>query len=374
VAKRRGLMKRIRKLIVVCALGLVIVMAIQLWPRKVRLTAMYQGHKENVHSLDFDPDGIIVASGGRDGVRVWDPNTLRELWRTTNWTPWNPPAIVKFLPPDALMYSDGSRGVVIVETSGWTERHVIGTSAHLIVATASQDGRRIAAYFKKYPTKPDGKVDTDDRSLFKLIVWDRSAQLVPRELPFDSMAEIVCLAFHPTLPQIAAIFDGGSIRWWDVENGNVLGEVLWQNHRVGFYGLERPATAIAFSPSGDRLHTPIAVIDYPSSRVEKLQPSTSSRIHGTTVAVSLDGRQIARGQPDGKGNTLVTLWNTENKSSFEFTAVVDGGIASICFSPDGRFLAVGVAPRTGWDGGLRLFSFPWDQPDSSVKVFQIPHD
>lgn len=395
VTKWRSLMKRKIKLIAACVLGAaVIVLAIQYWPRDVRLKATYRGHKEDVQSLDFHPDGKIVASGSRDGVRVWELHTLRELWRTTNWTPWNRPATVKFLPPDKLMYSDNSRGIVIVETSGWTEQQELGPISRSIVATASPNGRWIAGYFVEYPIGADGLVNTHNFTLCKLIVFDRAhplisresdtaqmpaaffsklaneSLLISRELDTARMGEVRSLAFHPTLPHVVAIGTKASdIRSWNVETGDTLHDFPWPYHRESV----APPMACAFSPSGDRIHTPTAVISYPSGEFEQLRHPTRPRYFGNTLAVSTDGRRIATAQPDGKGNGLITLWNTEtNSSSLEFTAVYDGGIASMCFSPDGRSLAVGGAPRTGWDRGLRLL--PWDRPDHSVKVWQIAHD
>jgi WD40 repeat protein len=367
-------MKRIRKLIVVCAFGAVIMLAFQLWPRAIRLKASYRGHMKDVYSLDFHPDGQLVASGGGDGVRVWEFHTQRELWRTRDWPPWEPPATVKFITPELLLYSDASRGIVLVQTSGWVEQQVLGSSALQIIATSSSDGRWIAGYFKN-PRNAGGTVDTPDRTRFRLVVWDRNDLATTYELPVTSMGEIVCLKFHPTHRHLAAIGRGGSVHWWDFEKQQLLGNVSGPKHRIASW--EHRASSCTFAPSGKTIQTPIAVIEYPSGRVEKRNHSTGSPYSGTVVAVSPDGQRIATGRQDAEGNALLALWSPETKSPLsEFTVIEDAAILSMCFSPDGRFLAIGGAPRTGWDRGLNIFPWPLGRrpPDFSVKVWQIRRD
>ena len=191
------------------------------------------------------------------------------------------------------------------------------------------------------------------------------------------MGKIVGLVFHPTLPHIAAINVGGAIKWWDFDRQVVLGDVSGTEHRLGYYDSKRPASGCVFSPSGNTIQTPIAVIEYPSGRVEKRQYSTQLPHHGAVVAISLDGRRIATGRQDAAGNALLTLWSPESKSRLsEFTVIEDAAILSMCFSPDGRFLAIGGAPRTGWDRGLNILPWPLGRrpPDFSVKVWQIARD
>lgn len=264
-----------------------------------------------------------------------------------------------------MLYSDASRGIVIVETLGWTEQQVLGESAVRINATSSSDGRWIAGYFESYLRREDP---------FRLIVWDRMGLPTARELPLSSMGKIVGLAFHPTLPHIAAIDVGGSIKWWDFERQVVLGDVSGTEHRLGYCDSKRPASGCVFSPSGKMLYTPIATIEYPSGQIEQRRHSTSSSSNGIVVAVSPDSRRIATGRQDAAGNALLTLCSPESKSPLsEFTVIEDAAILSMCFSPDGQFLAIGGAPRTGWDRGLNIFPWPLGRrpPDFSVKVWQI---
>ena len=39
----------------------------------------HSGHTSDIHSVAFSPDGTLLASGGIDAVRLWDPTTSQAL-------------------------------------------------------------------------------------------------------------------------------------------------------------------------------------------------------------------------------------------------------------------------------------------------------
>lgn len=54
----------------------------ELKPFPIRCSTIYRGHEGRVRTLDVDPTGNYLATGGEDGsVRVWDVLTGRELYR-----------------------------------------------------------------------------------------------------------------------------------------------------------------------------------------------------------------------------------------------------------------------------------------------------
>ncbi len=323
---------------------------------------VYPGHTQGVHAIAFSPDGALVASGGGDGVRVWQADTGHEVFRTRVWPPVNHSPSITFRGPTELLFTDSSRGVVLVETETWTETAILGAGALSIVASASPDGRWVAAYFEKYPRGPDGLRDTDNLQSCEFVAYDLNNGNREHVLPLGDMSNIVCLTFHPTLPEVAAIDARGFLRAW-----NTSGEVTLNvdsGHR-GDRGY-KPLSACAFLPSGIHLCTPSAVFEYPSGIRVHSRWMNADGPTARAVAISGDGKLIAHGMRLPNGDGVVEIRDFESGEIVsEFVAVPDGQVFALEFSPDGTKISAGGLPRTGW--GRPLFPLP----DYSVRVVTI---
>ena len=65
----------------------------------------FEGHTDSVNSVAFSPDGLLIASGSYDGVRLWDVQTGKEIRRLEGHT--DSVMSVTFSPDGRLIASGG---------------------------------------------------------------------------------------------------------------------------------------------------------------------------------------------------------------------------------------------------------------------------
>jgi WD40 repeat protein len=145
--------------------------------------------------------------------------------------------------------------------------------------------------------------------------------------------------------------DDGTIRLWDTDTGQPIGEPLRSHTNL--------VRSVAFSPHSRRIVSgsyddTIIIWDAQSGRPigEPIQGHTGSVL---SVAFSPDGHQIISGSSDG----TIRLWNAQTGHSIgEPFQDHMGPVFSVAFSPDGRRIASGSYRHT-----IRL----WDA-ESSLPV------
>jgi WD40 repeat protein len=139
-------------------------------------------------------------------------------------------------------------------------------------------------------------------------------------------------------------------------------------------------TGLAFSVKGDRIFTSsmdktVRTWDLSGKSLHVFQPNGADNLPSEVVGLGLspDGARLVTIPAEG----LIKAWDTtEYKKQGSYEGPISGGYngASATFSPDGRYLAVGLAAGTGavslwrvadgellWRGGLFGFAF---SPDS----------
>jgi WD40 repeat protein len=211
---------------------------------------LYRTSLEQVFDVAFSPDGAVLATGGWGGpssTLVWDPATGERfslLSEDPEQDPWG--RSVDFSPDGRLVAGEGSDDVFVwsVEGAGLVAR----MRAPQVTALAfSPDGRRLAT----------GSLDGG------LTVWEARTGRQLDALT-GNLGQVMDLAFAPDGASLATSSSDGTLRLWEVGTGRhtltiangVAGEVgaeskfcfrTLQVARLGVGG------KLAFSPDGTRL-------------------------------------------------------------------------------------------------------------------------
>lgn len=302
------------------------------------------GHRWEVFSIAFSPDGQTLASGGRDNtVRLWDIHSGQQQAVLTGHTNWV--RQVAFSPDGRTLASasydgtvrlwDGSRfdaptprprahghplpqpGLTVRGSVGpttLTVHHRAALQEHLENVTSvamSPDSRRII---------------TASRDGF-FIVWDTRTAKILRKMQAH-VGEVFSADVSPDGHRLATVGrdeKGCSIRLWDLATGK----------RLGIAAADvRSVRHLAWSPRGDLLAGGAAgdgvwVWDAKSLRRRKVLPQAGA------VRFSPDGRLLAIGEPSG----AVTVWDTR---SWTRALALQGQVQpawDLAVSKDGRLVA-----------------------------------
>jgi WD40 repeat protein len=273
-----------------------------------QLTAFLHGHRGEVTSLAFSPDGDTLASGSTRGtITFWDVDRRRRV---------GPP--------------------------------LTGTGAAVTSVTFSPDGTTLAS--------ASGET---------VSLWDvrRRRRLGP---PLTGHhADVVTLAFSPdgkTLasgsndPSILGPLSGrnqSAIIFWDVERRRQLGKPMTAHGG--------PVLSLAFSPGGSTLASGSSektVILWDVERRRPLSaPMTGHSDSVRSIAFSSDGKTVA----SASGEETI-LWDVRRHSQLAESLSSEGGPAvDLALSPDGETLA-----SAGWDEHVDLWDVQRRRLDTSL--------
>jgi WD40 repeat protein len=247
------------------------------------------GPAGRVRCFGLSPDGTRLATAGRDGLRVRDAATGREL------------------------FSAPARAGVRVR----------------VVAFAA-DGQRLAAA-------------GSDKAV---CVVDLAAGGQPLEFKDEGGGAVTGLVFSPDGTQIASCHDDGSVRVRQAATGRLLFEVRHTTAGQAYNALE----SLAYSGDGRRLAAggqtgTVKVWD--ATTGQELLTFRGDSGGPRRVAFSPDGSRIVSGSWDGN----VKVWDTAAGQDL-LTLKVPAPVESVGFSPDGTQLAAAGGDGTIriWDG------------------------
>lgn len=254
--------------------------------------------RPGVISIDFNPQGSLLAVGHRLGSEEDGYAGIVDVWRVSSWAPLGP-------------ILAGNQGVNQV--------------------AFSPGGRSLASAFLS-------TVYEDNRVVF----WDTLGWEISRTLQTGALQNI---AFSPDGKLLAASPDRYAIEIYRLEDGKLV-----QTLHTSFTGA---VNALVFSPDGNTLAT-----GHYDGAIGLWNPLSGDLLHAleangvvNSLAFNRDGTILASGQ--GVDSSSVELWDIEIGQRLRTLEGHSHPVVSLDFSPEGNILASGSYDGTVWLWGIR---------------------
>jgi serine/threonine protein kinase/tetratricopeptide (TPR) repeat protein len=275
-------------------------------------TGRFLGHGGEVSDVAVSPDGRLALSSGGDAmVRLWDIATRRELYRFAHsGMVWS----VAFSP-------DGRRALSAShdQTVGYWDL----TSGKAIFRSEHHSNHAKAVAFF-----PDGQRALSCGDDDKVVLWDLQSAEPGARVVAQHTADVQCLAISRDGLFAVSGGDDQLARVWNCTTWKELAELP---------GHKQTVTAVAFSPSGDRILTADAgsnlILWDRAGRKELFRLTLSAGESATSAVFLTDGQHIVAAGNKGR----LAMWNIESR------ALVRAGTGpaphlGVAALPDGRVL------------------------------------
>lgn len=315
--------------------------ALHIW-RNTELVATIEGYTDEIMSLDYNADGSLLAAASADGaVRLW--NTADNSLQQITRQGWRMVRHVVFHP-------DGNRLLITADDHVYLWDIDTDTPPQLVFSHVEGESYRKAIF------SPDGSLLASTvAGTGQVVLLDAERMEITHTLEVNT-ASVLELSFSPdsrSLAVFVSAYDHNQIKVYDVQSGESLTTLT-----APFFDI----TAAAFSPDGQSLALTnwdgsFALLDAEngeSSRVIESYPSA----HGGAIAFSPDGRWLLLGLGEDAGLHIYSFPELRAIAWIDDTTDYETWISSVELSPDSRTLAVGYGTGDGGgDGVIRLWQW-----------------
>ncbi|KPJ63468.1 MAG: hypothetical protein AMS15_00170 [Planctomycetes bacterium DG_23] len=322
-----------------------------------RVIRVLEGHEEEVTSVLFSPKGRLLASASRDGkVNLWEVKWRNKLtvWgrqedriNSISFSPDGRFLALGYLRTDEVRLLDMRTGRVtkVLEMDERGRISVRGTCLRF-----SPDGKILAVGGFRAKSEYDPEFGTRVLQDFKgiIILWDgeEKRELPEVDMPGKNSIGVTSLSFSADGRLLAAGYDGGQVRIWDVAEEKCLWTFTLPFKDLGMVR----SVPVSLSPDGHFVaaggrnwkeleNSPVMVWDVITGEGPKLLRGLGTPMN--SISFSPDGSTlVASGY---SGNTIfwdVATWR-------KVRTMRPGSSPEMAFSPDGKLLAT----ATGFGGG-----------------------
>ncbi|NXK87235.1 POC1B protein, partial [Formicarius rufipectus] len=269
---------------------------LMVWKLKTRCRAYrFVGHVEAVTSVDFSPDGQLLASSSVDHtVRLWIPCIHGES------------SVLKGHTASVCSVSFSHDGYSLVSASNDKSIKIWSVCSQRLLFTLFQHtGWVLCAKFS-----PDGRIIASCSEDKSVKIWDtRNKICINSFSDYEGFANFV--DFNPSGTCVVSAGSSHTVKLWDIRMNKLLQH--FKVHRAG-------VNCVSFHPSGNYLIT--ASADGTLKILDLLEERLIYTLHGhkgpvLSVAFSKGGEKFASGGADAQ----VLLWKT-NFDSLDYKEVL----------------------------------------------------
>jgi WD40 repeat protein len=320
----------------------------------------FEGHKFNVYSLDFAPDGKSLATGDRlDTVRLWDVGSGKQIqafevrgMHSVVFAPDGKSLAYGTLQGKIHLWDVANgKQLHVFEQKGCVCSPVFAPDGKALVSAAEDGalrlwdvvgGKQLQAFEDKDGVRsvvfaPDGKALVVVGEKGKVRLWDVAGGKQIRA--FDGCSA----AFAPDGKSLA-VAAGAAVRLWDVASGKELHAADGHQHAVG---------SVVFAPDGKSLTAADAaqtVRRWDVASGNQIQALEGREGRVRSVALAPDGKSLASAGADGNcyspapvhplmfigANDTVRLWDVASGKQIHEFKQGYSEVHSMVFAPDGK--------------------------------------
>jgi WD40 repeat protein len=285
---------------------------------------------------------VVIAQADKPELLVWDL-AARKLERTIRWPDQSKPPNAIGLSHDLKSVAVAEPGVVRIRAldTGASVKDLrgIGPAANYVMMHGP------GVHILSQRAHRDGDKSSIDLDL-------RGDALKPTGLHFPIEGDFTVLDFAPGAKLALAASDKSGVLALPLEPGNEPRKLAVEGLREAWRIWLSPDGKLAglvgqFGKDAESVNAGGVLIDTGSGKIVQPFPSVEDNDEPRAFAFTADGSKFAVGRRNGKAE----IWDVKTMKQVRPlpTAVEDGDIVALTFSPDGQFLAgSGVFDTTVW--------------------------